>query len=84
VLAAELPVSRQAVVQHLAILEYVELVASHRSGRERRFTVQPEQLTATARWMTQIAAEWDVRLAAIQLLAESSSQPQAMHPPTAR
>jgi DNA-binding transcriptional ArsR family regulator len=72
VLAAELPVSRQAVVQHLAVLEQVGLVASHRAGRERRFTVQPEQLTATARWMTQVAAQWDARLAAIARLAESA------------
>jgi DNA-binding transcriptional ArsR family regulator len=74
VLAAELPVSRQAVMQHLAVLEHVELVASHRAGRERRYTVQPEQLTVTARWMTQIAARWDARLAAIRALAESSAE----------
>jgi len=61
-LAAELPVSRQAVMQHLAVLQHVELVASHRAGRERRYTVQPQQLTATARWMTQPAAQWDARL----------------------
>ncbi len=87
VLAAELPVSRQAVMQHLAVLQHVELVASHRAGRERRYTVQPEQLTATARWMTQIAAQWDARLAAIRMLAESSQtrdvhpQPTDEHPP---
>ena len=45
-LSAELPVSRQAVVQHLAVLDRVGLVAGHRAGRERRYTVQPEQLTA--------------------------------------
>lgn len=82
VLAAELPVSRQAVMQHLAILERVELVASHRAGRERRYTVQPQQLTATARWMTQIAAQWDARLAAIRVLAESSEEIQGGHPAT--
>jgi DNA-binding transcriptional ArsR family regulator len=72
VLAAELPVSRQAVVQHLAVLEQVDLVASHRAGRERRFTVRPEQLIVTAQWMTRIASEWDARLATIRRLAESS------------
>jgi len=70
-LAAELPVSRQAVVQHLAVLEQVDLVASHRSGRERRCIVQPEQLIATARWMTQLASQWDTRLDAIRSLAET-------------
>ena len=71
VLAAELPVSRQAVVQHLAVLEQVDLVASHRAGRERRCSVQPEPLIATARWMTQVASQWDTRLAAIRTLAET-------------
>jgi DNA-binding transcriptional ArsR family regulator len=72
VLATELPVTRQAVVQHLAVLGQVQLVRSQRSGRERRYTVHPEPLTATARWMTQVAAQWDSRLAAIKALAEAS------------
>ena len=29
-----------------AVLDWVGLVAGHRAGRERRYTVQPEQLTA--------------------------------------
>jgi DNA-binding transcriptional ArsR family regulator len=74
VLATELPVTRQAVVQHLAVLGHVELVRSHRSGRERRYTVHAEPLTAAARWMTQVAAQWDTRLAAIKTLAEAAEQ----------
>jgi DNA-binding transcriptional ArsR family regulator len=84
VLAAELPVSRQAVVQHLAVLEQVDLVASHRAGRERLCSVQPEQLIATAHWMTQIAAQWDTRLATIRALAESSPETQPPRPAPAR
>jgi DNA-binding transcriptional ArsR family regulator len=72
VLGGELPVSRQAVVQHLAVLEQVELVRSRRTGRERRYTVQPERLTLTAGWMIEVAAQWDGRLAAIKMLAEAS------------
>jgi DNA-binding transcriptional ArsR family regulator len=72
VLATELPVTRQAVVQHLAVLGQVQLVRSQRTGRERRYTVHPEPLTATARWMTQVAAQWDGRLAAIKALAEAA------------
>ena len=71
VLAGELPVSRQAVVQHRALLERVGLVESLRSGRERHYTVQPEPLTATADWMLQLARQWDTRLAAIKALAET-------------
>jgi DNA-binding transcriptional ArsR family regulator len=70
-LAAELPVTRQAVAQHLAVLESVELVTSARAGRERRYTVHVQPLTAAASWMNQVAAQWDARLAAIKALAEA-------------
>jgi DNA-binding transcriptional ArsR family regulator len=70
-LAAEVPVSRQAVAQHLAVLESVDLVTSARAGRERRYTVHVEPLTAAANWMNQVAAKWDARLAAIKALAEA-------------
>jgi len=69
-LAAELPVTRQAVAQHLAVLESADLVSSARTGRERRYTVHVEPLTAAASWMNQVATEWDARLAMIKALAE--------------
>jgi DNA-binding transcriptional ArsR family regulator len=70
-LAAKLPVTRQAVGQHLAVLENVDLVSSARVGRERRYTVHVEPLTAAATWMNQVAVQWDARLAAIKSLAEA-------------
>ena len=70
-LAAELPVTRQSVTQHLAVLESVDLVSSARVGRERRYSVHVEPLTAAATWMNQVAAQWDTRLAAIKSLAEA-------------
>ena len=70
-IAADLPVSRQAVTKHLAVLYRAGLVTSQRRGREMRFTVAPERLDATARWMGDLAAEWDARLARIKRLAES-------------
>lgn len=70
-LAVGLPVTRQAVTQHLAVLESVNLVSSARAGRERRYTVCVEPLNAAATWMNQVAALWDARLAAIKALAEA-------------
>jgi DNA-binding transcriptional ArsR family regulator len=70
VLAAELPVSRQAIVKHLAVLDQAGLVVGSRTGREVRYAVRPERLTAAARWMERLAAQWDVRLAAIKRIAE--------------
>jgi DNA-binding transcriptional ArsR family regulator len=70
-LAADLPVSRQAIVKHLAVLDAAGLVAAHRTGREMRYAVRAEPLTATARWMTEVASAWDARLTAIKRLAEA-------------
>jgi hypothetical protein len=53
------------------VLESVNLVSSARAGRERRYTVHVEPLTAAAKWMNQVAALWDSRLAAIKALAEA-------------
>jgi DNA-binding transcriptional ArsR family regulator len=69
-LATELPVSRQAIVKHLAVLEKAELVASERAGRENNFSVRSGALDATATWMASLAAQWDRRLAAAKKIAE--------------
>jgi DNA-binding transcriptional ArsR family regulator len=71
-LAADLPVSRPAVIKHLTVLDRAGLVQGRRSGREVRFTVRPERLDETARWLAGIASEWDARLAAIKRIAESA------------
>jgi DNA-binding transcriptional ArsR family regulator len=70
-LAAELPVSRQAVVKHLAILGAAGLVSGGRAGREVRYAVRARPLDATARWMAGLAADWDRRLEAIKRIAEA-------------
>ena len=69
-LAAELPVSRPAVIKHLTVLDRAGLVAAQRHGREVRYVVQPSRLQATAAWMSRLAAQWDARLAAVKALAE--------------
>ncbi|MGH3245062.1 MAG: ArsR/SmtB family transcription factor [Trebonia sp.] len=58
-LAAVLPVSRQAVAQHLAVLEEARLVTRRRAGRRVVFTVRPEGLMATATWLAARAAAWE-------------------------
>lgn len=71
-LAGDLPVSRQAVAKHLAVLSRAGLVAGRRRGREVRFAVRPERLDEATRWMARVAREWDTRLSAIKRLAESA------------
>lgn len=71
-LAGGLPVSRQAIVKHLTVLDSAGLVAGVKVGREVRYAVRPEALDATARWMAALAADWDRRLAKIKRIAEES------------
>ncbi len=70
-LAAELPVSRQAVAKHLALLDRAGLITSYRDGREKRYVVRAAPLAATAQWITDLAAAWDARLARIKRIAEA-------------
>jgi DNA-binding transcriptional ArsR family regulator len=73
-LAAQLPVSRQAVVKHLAVLEECRLVVSGRAGREVLFSIQPEPLVATASWLAARADAWQDRLHALKRAAEKGSR----------
>ena len=70
-LAAALPVSRPAVIKHLAVLDRAGLVAARRHGREVRYVVEPRSLAETAAWMARLAADWDSRLNAVKRLAEA-------------
>jgi DNA-binding transcriptional ArsR family regulator len=65
-LAAELPISRQAVAKHLATLGRAGLVSQSRHGRESRFELDPRPLADAAAWLTTVGAEWDTRLADLQ------------------
>ena len=81
-LAERLPVSRQAVVKHLTVLDAAGLVSGGRVGREVRYAVRPAALDATARWMTALAADWDRRLATIKRVAEAAERDARSVDPT--
>lgn len=70
-ISGHLPISRQAVVQHLSVLQHSELVVSRRAGREVLFSLRPEALTQTASWMNTLAATWSERLHRLKRLAEA-------------
>jgi ArsR family transcriptional regulator, cadmium/lead-responsive transcriptional repressor len=72
-LSEQLPVTRQAVAKHLAVLDRAGLVEARKRGREMRYAVRPERLDVAARSMAQVAAAWDVRLAAIKRIAEAAA-----------
>jgi len=65
-LAAELPVSRQAVTKHLQMLGHAGLVTPTREGREVRYSITPAPLGDAVEWMTDVGAQWDRRLARLR------------------
>jgi DNA-binding transcriptional ArsR family regulator len=62
-LAADLPISRQAVLKHLNALADAGLLQRERSGREVRYRVTPAPLSDAVSWMTEVGEQWDERLA---------------------
>ena len=64
-LAGTVPVTRQAVVKHLAVLEDAGLVRGTRDGRRVVYELTPQPFTEAARWMTRVGAAWDDRLATL-------------------
>jgi DNA-binding transcriptional ArsR family regulator len=69
-LARELPISRQMVLKHLAVLQESGLARSTKVGREVLFQVQTQPLDDTASWLSSLAAQWDSRLANLKSRAE--------------
>jgi DNA-binding transcriptional ArsR family regulator len=65
-LAAELPISRQAVLKHLTALGDAGLVDRERSGREVRYRVTPAPLSDAVSWMADVGAQWDERLGVLK------------------
>ena len=70
-LGQQLPVTRQAVAKHLAVLDRVGLVTSLPSGRERRYRVDEAQLARAVTQLSQVGSAWDARLQRIARIAEA-------------
>ncbi|WP_405884510.1 metalloregulator ArsR/SmtB family transcription factor [Streptomyces sp. NBC_01136] len=74
-LAADLPVTRQAVAKHLTVLDRAGLVRAHRAGREVRYEADLQPLRRTTQWMDTLATQWEHRLNTIKDLAEGATGP---------
>ncbi|WP_245993945.1 ArsR/SmtB family transcription factor [Nocardioides immobilis] len=70
-LSEQLPVSRQAVAKHLAVLERVGLTRVTPSGRERLYHVDEAQLARAVAQLSAVGEAWDARLARIKRIAET-------------
>ena len=70
-LSEELPVTRQAVAKHLAVLDRVGLVHATPAGRERRYGVDEAQLERAVAQLNAVGSTWDARLRRIKRIAEA-------------
>ena len=61
-LAAPLPMSLPAVVQHLKLLETSGLVRSEKAGRVRTCRIAPDALSTAERWLVERRSVWEARL----------------------
>lgn len=70
-LSEQLPVTRQAVSKHLAVLDRVGLVHAAPAGRERHFQIDEAQLARAVAQLSAVGATWDARLRRIKQIAEA-------------
>ena len=73
-LSAVVPVTRQAVAKHLAVLDRAGLVHGVTEGRQRRYRVDDAQLARAAAQLDAVGRTWDARLRRIAGLAEAIQQ----------
>jgi predicted transcriptional regulator len=77
-LSEHLPVSRQAIAKHIAVLDRAGLVKGTAVGRERRYDVDQEQLARAVAELASVQAAWDARLSRIKRLAEAIEKKRSM------
>lgn len=73
-LSNQLPVTRQAVAKHLAVLDRSGLVRAVEVGRERRYRIEQAQFARAVAQLHRVSATWDARLARIKRIAEQIEQ----------
>jgi DNA-binding transcriptional ArsR family regulator len=81
-LSEQLPVTRQAVSKHLAVLDRVGLVRGTAAGRERRYLIDAEQLARAVAQLSAVETAWDGRLRRIKELAETIQRDREKQPKT--
>lgn len=73
-IAAELPITRQAVTKHLSALSHAGLVDFEREGRDKLYRLTPRPMEQALSWMADVGAEWDMRLKALERLLKRSTR----------
>jgi len=63
--------TRQAITKHLRVLERAEIVRSVHVGRESLFELNPEPIEELKKYLEQVSAHWDRKLARLKLFVEA-------------
>ncbi len=81
-LAAPLPISMPAVLQHLRALEVSGLIRSEKVGRVRTCHLEPKMLNSAQTWIQARKAMWERRLDRLDALltALPPEEPPTKHP----
>ena len=75
-LSEQLPVTRQAVSKHLAVLDRAGLVRATPAGREKRYRIDDAQLARAVAQLAAVESAWDARLRRIKTIAETIERQQ--------
>ena len=70
-LSAGMPMSRQAVAKHLALLQDAGLVVGRGEVRGRRYELTPAPLAEAMGWIVDVGAGWDDRLGRLKRQVEA-------------
>jgi DNA-binding transcriptional ArsR family regulator len=70
-LSAHLPVSRQAVAKHLALLREAGLIEASGAVRGRTYALSAAPLAEATDWIVDVGAQWDARLARLRRVVET-------------
>lgn len=72
-LALDEPVTRQAILKHLQVLEEAGLVGHERRGREVLYSLHPRRIQDAQAFLNRISAQWDRRIDRLRRIVEAPS-----------
>lgn len=73
-LSGRLPITRQAIAKHLAVLDEARLIARERQGREVRYRLEAERLGAVTAFVNAVSARWEARLTRLKAYVEGGAR----------
>ena len=74
ILAETTPLTRQAILKHLQVLEAAGLLTHERAGREVRYRVTPQPLASAVGWILDTAGLWDKRIDRLRRLPRPGTE----------